>query len=246
MVGGMQMTMNVTATQEGSSGRGDRRTEFRQELFQIVQNVISKRRRNMKTKLFIMAAAISLASASQSRAQVLRTNQLAIYQPPPPPPVYVDTKGIIEWSSMASGCSLTGTATASVNVFGGSVTFNGTSFGDIFLSCPVSSLMGQVNAFGFAMRNDNGYVGGVNHCYADSAVMRQDKYTGVVSKLASPSTWNLSLLTGPHWITGALSTIVQESDLNNGLYWVVLHLNRDATLSCNPEADAAYLHYVIF
>jgi hypothetical protein len=202
------------------------------------------RRPPMKTRHVIAAAVLSLATAVPSHAQV-RSSSLLLYYPPPPPPTYVDTVGTIEWSAVASGCFVNSTASAAINVYNGSVTFNGSASGDIYLTCPVGSVMGTVNAFSFNAHNDNGYVGGVNHCYVDSALMRRNIATGATAKLASPSTWNLSL-SGQHSLTGATSVLIQEADLTSNLFWAVIHLNRDASLSCNPEADGAFLHYVIF
>jgi hypothetical protein len=214
---------------------------------QELSNVF-KRRTTMKTRLFIMimAVAISVASASQARAQlVATTGQLvATTGGSTFSPAYIDLVGLIKWSSMAPGCFVNSTSSALVNVNNGTVTFNGSAYGDIYLTCPVQSLMGDVNAFGFSLRNDNGYVGGINRCSIDGKVVSKSTTTGAVHVLTFPSSWNLPL-SGFHSLTGALSTTIHPSDFTSNMYWVVLHLYRDATLSCNPVADGAFLHYVI-
>ena len=186
----------------------------------------------MKTKAFVLAIALFLAATIAIPAQAQTTI------------ISTDPIGIVGWTERAADCRIAHGA-ALANVATGTVTFRANSFGTIALECLPTAIMRvdptALNALGLTFRNDNGFVGGVDHCLLS------------VNIGAYPYSGGLPTLVTAFSTAGQSFTGVETSNTNLGatltydtnMYIVSVALVRNTGATCNPIAVATFLEDVI-
>ncbi len=185
----------------------------------------------MKTKLFAVAlVAVSLASATQARAQV-------IYSTTGP-------SGIVAWSSVPVGavCRITKGNTLKAITGTEAITFAASSFGRISGACYVGSIMrvdpSSVNAFGLTFSGTN-----ASQCTVSGQMEQAEPFTGVLPTLIGAfSTSGVSFSSFPETANAALSAFL---NFDAHTYFVNFTLVRPSGATCNPSVSLAFLEEII-
>jgi hypothetical protein len=164
----------------------------------------------------------------------------------------VESRAQGNWNMPASGCVVqtANHAAAYFNAVYGTVDFAPKKYGDIKLTCPIpflsyqTYLNGQPNQMVITYYNDNGFVGGINHCYIAADLLRSNTNNQEAGgDLSSLNTAN-TLTSGRQTLGAGLS---EQMDFLNNYYWVDIQLHRDApNAACNPTLVGVYLNQIIF
>jgi len=191
----------------------------------------------MKTTLLIIALAVSLATATKSRAQIL--DQTGPYGP-------------VGWSSSATLCKIRPNSAAnSFNYGNGTVAFTATSYGTIGLACNMPGTMNgvaysDINALAFTFSDNSGQTGG---CTVSVYLVDLTKANSSVAaiRLHDADGWSSGQSFSGIW-TAQIGLTSNTWPLNpNHIYQVVINLYRpqSAVGVCNPTAYGAYLEDLI-
>ena len=184
----------------------------------------------MKTKLFIAVLALSLAGATQARAQVIFSTS----------PI-----GVVAWGEFAPLCRITsGAGLASINVSQG-ITFGNTAHGTINLACSVPAVMrvdpSALNAFGLTFYNDNGFVNGVDQCSVTTTTGAYPYAGGLPTLIGAFSTLG-QVFSGRQTANIPLTAFL---DVNSNLYLISISLTRRTGATCNPKVVTTFMEEVI-
>lgn len=178
----------------------------------------------MKTRLMIMALALTLASATHALAQ----------------------GGTVGWVGVAGVCSIDSKSAAHKISFG-TVSFNGTASGNIILNCPIDAVTRMdptaINAWGLIFKNDNGLVGGVNKCTISAQFVQVPNSNPAVPILLGTFTTAGKPYSG--FTTVDPLPIGAFLDVNNNNYMVSITLNRVAGATCNPQLWVTFAENII-
>jgi hypothetical protein len=186
----------------------------------------------MKTKASVLAFALFLAAtiAIPARAQttIISTGPI----------------GIVGWTERAADCRIVrGAGLATLN--SGTVTFRANSFGTITLECQPTAIMRvdptAINALGLTFRNDNGFVGGVDHCLLSVSLGAYPYNGGLPILVTDFSTAGQSFTGVETSNTATTATLTYDTNM----YLVSVALVRNTGATCNPIAVAAFLEDVI-
>jgi len=186
----------------------------------------------MKTygSVFVLTFALTIANATQARAQVIFSTG----------PI-----GIVAWTEVPKDCTIFKGAGLAAAVGNGGITFKTSSYGTITLACYVTAIMrvdqSSVNAFGLTFVNNNGFVGGVDQCLISSTVGAYPYAGGFPTAIGAFSTAGQNF-TSPETANVALSDFL---NLDTNMYKVSIALVRKTGVSCNPVVAATFLEEVI-
>ncbi len=186
----------------------------------------------MKTygSIFALTFALTIATATQARAQVIFANG----------PI-----GIVAWTEVPKDCTIFKGAGLAANVGNGGITFKTSSYGTITLACYVTAMMrvdpSVVNAFGLTFTNINGVVGGVDQCLISSSVGAYPYAGGSPTLIGAFSTAGQNFTT-PETANAPLFAFL---NVDTNMYTVSIALVRQTGVACNPVVAATFLEEVI-
>ena len=143
------------------------------------------------------------------------------------------------WTSIAAACTVQGEQLAYVNPIYGTVSFAANEAGDFYLTCPVGSINLIPTRMGLTFYNDNGTIGGVNHCFVTAVLQRASFQIETGADLVTVSSVG-SQTAGHQFFDGPIN---YQGQLFGSYYWVTVQLHRDsATAACNPVFVGAILY----
>jgi len=181
----------------------------------------------MKTRMLILAFALSFACASEAVAQ----------------------SGEVGWSEVVGGCTVE-SGSANHRTSFGVVSFAPAAYGNIYLDCPVTGITrvdpSYINAFGLIFNNDFGHSLPVDYCTvsADFLDKANNNAGAVPVSLANFSTSGNSY---SGWTTVPGIALRAFLNFDTDTYMVRIHLVRRKTIltSCNPSVWATFAEEVI-
>jgi len=178
----------------------------------------------MKARLIIVAISLTLASATHALAQ----------------------SGIVGWVGVAGVCSIDSKSAPHKTSFG-TVSFNGTASGNIYLNCPIDAIMRvdptAINAWGLIFNNNNGFVGGVNKCTVSAQFVQvphsDPNHPSLLGTFTTAGTSYSGFTTVDPLPIGAFL------DVNANTYVVSITLNRVSGATCNPQVWTTFVEDII-
>ena len=178
----------------------------------------------MKTRLIIVAIALTLASATHALAQ----------------------SGIVGWVGVAGTCSIDSRSAAHKISFG-TVSFVGTASGNITLNCPIDAVTRldptSINAWGLIFNNTNGFVGGVNKCTISAQFVQVPNSNPALPILLDTFTTAGTSYSG--FTTVDPLPTRAFLDVNNNQYMISVTLNRVTGATCNPQLWVTFAEDII-
>ena len=159
----------------------------------------------------------------------------------------VAQSGTVGWVGVAGACELDSGSAGHKTVFG-TVSFSGTSSGNIKLNCWIDGITrmnpSDVNAWGLIFKNDNGFVGGTNLCTVTG------QFVSVPNNKSVPSTVIGSFSTAGHsysgWTTADPLPLSQFLNMDSNTYGVSITLHRNTNATCNPQVWVTFAENIIF